>query len=187
MWNILCGRFHSTLMIQSPVLDSLWTWQKVLHTNAVFSLMTEWFSPGNDQSCLPCSDFPWIVLSNILNRIATNFFPCNLKYNYFSLLWTFCQYSYVEVLLKSLVYLCNWIRSRCKFLRRNFCQFWWWKLLRNYSYDKPMENNELLMQLAKLSWERNRGWCFFSGFLRLDLNICCNRIQEWIEHFTDAI
>lgn len=127
------------------------------------------------------------LYSNILNRIATIFFPCNLKCNYFSLWWTFYQYSYVEVLLKSLVYLCNWIRSRCQFLRRNFCQFWWWKLLRNYSYDKPMENNELLMQLAKLSWERNRGWCFLSGFLRLDLNICCNRIQEWIDHFTDAI
>lgn len=112
-WNILCGRFHSTLMIQSPVLDSLWTCQEVWHPN-VFSLMTEWFSPGSDQSCLPCSDFPWIVLSNILNRIATKvgvfLFPCNFKCNYFSLLWTFCQYSYVEVLLKSLVYLCNWIK-----------------------------------------------------------------------------
>lgn len=35
-WNILRGRFHSTLMIQSPVLDSPWTCQKVLHTNAIF-------------------------------------------------------------------------------------------------------------------------------------------------------
>lgn len=44
---------------------------KVLHPNEVFSLMTEWFSPSSDQSCLPCSDFPRIVLSNILNRITT--------------------------------------------------------------------------------------------------------------------
>lgn len=132
-----------------------------------FSFMTEWFSPGSDQSCLPCLDFPWIVLSNILNRIATKvFFSCNFKCNYFSLLWTFCQYSYVKVLLKSLVHLCNWIRSRCLFARRNFCQFWWWKLLKNYSCDKPMENNinELLKQPYKLSWERNRRWISFQVF-----------------------
>lgn len=142
-----------------------------------FSLMTEWFSPGSDQWCVPCSDFPWIVLWNILNRIATKvFFACNFKCNYFSLLWTFRQYSYVEVLLKTLVYLCNWIRSCCQFARRNFCQFWWWKLLKSYSFNMSMENNinEFIKQPAKVSWERNRGWSFFSGFLRQDLNICCN-------------
>lgn len=54
------------------------------------------------------------VLSNILDRITTQlWFLLKYKFNYPSLLCTFCQYNFLEAMIKSGVYLCNWIWSRC--------------------------------------------------------------------------
>lgn len=96
------GSFTLTLKSQRAVLDSFMNIQEdfadfsSLDDNCQQAVINSFYV--NLYWChTKNSDLPWNVLSNILGRIITElWFLFNYKYNYFSLLWTFCQYNYLS-------------------------------------------------------------------------------------------
>lgn len=96
------GSFTLTLKSQRAVLDSFMNIQEdfadfsSLDDNCQQAVINSFYV--NLYWChTKNSDLPWNILSNILGSIITElWFPFNYKYNYFSLLWTFCQYNYLS-------------------------------------------------------------------------------------------